>query len=130
MAASSPSAASALRFENEPPTQVLPFLYVGNARDSTNRPLLAQLGIRYILSLTTTPTQANQSITTNPLSPSQTPNTTTTTTTTTTVGDAGAESIRTKWIPVSDNLTENLAPYFEDACNFIGELLIEINLMF
>jgi len=93
------------RYENEPPTQVLPFLYVGNARDSTNSKLLQELGIRYILSVTTHSPNSSFS---NSNSSS-------------TINELKIDGeFRTKWIPVSDNLSENLAPYFEDACSFIG----------
>lgn len=98
------------RYENEPPTQVLPFLYVGNARDSSNRKLLKELGIKYILSVTTHTPQSNFSSENSTNEPNPDANT-----------NAINAEFRTKWIPVSDSLSENLATYFEDACDFIGK---------
>lgn len=102
-------------YENEPPTQVLPYLYVGNARDANNPELLKKLGISYVLSVTNTKphqtynrnssTESDDSSTTNENSNSS----------------STVPEFRTKLIPVSDNLYENLAPYFEEACDFIGK---------
>jgi len=106
------SGAMTSSLETEPPTQVLPFLWVGNARDSGDSQLLSSLGIRYVLSLTTHPPPvialAFQSASSS--------------------GSNATNKLRTKWIPVSDNLTENLAPHFEDACQFIGTVLIPCNM--
>jgi dual specificity MAP kinase phosphatase len=95
-------------YENEPPTQVLPFLYVGNARDSTDRELLKKLGIRFILSVTTN-------------SPNSYHTNSTTCTNDSTNSENNHQEFRRKLIPVSDNLCENLAPYFDDAYEFIEE---------
>jgi len=96
-------------FENEPPTQVLPFLYVGNARDANDPDLLRRLGISYILSVTTNGPQPfkNSSSPESKSSLTQLPN--------------QEPEFHTKLIPVSDNLVENLTPYFEEACAFIGK---------
>ncbi|ODM92725.1 Dual specificity protein phosphatase 7 [Orchesella cincta] len=98
-------------FENEPPTKVLPYLYVGNAKDSTNCKLLRELGIGYILSVT-----ANSPFSTSTTSYSSHYN-----------NNNNLESqhqsseFRKMQIPVSDNLCENLAPYFDAAYEFIEE---------
>ncbi|XP_021946441.1 dual specificity protein phosphatase 10 [Folsomia candida] len=115
------------RYENEPPSEVLPFLYVGNARDSSNPNLLKELGIRYILSVTThTPhphSSGGNSPTTSTVNEPKCDVTTTTAPPPPPSPSSNvlATEFRTKWIPVSDNLSENLAPYFEDACSFIEE---------
>ncbi|CAG7827651.1 unnamed protein product [Allacma fusca] len=111
-------------YENEPPTQVLPFLYVGNARDAANLELLQRLKIRYVLSVTMV----------NPCLPSHPSNANTVPPTKCDHWNGTSENngcscsikdrqpeLRTKLIPVSDNLCENLAPYFDEACDFIEE---------
>lgn len=98
------------RFENEPPTEVLPFLFVGNAKDSVDVKLLRDLGIGYILSVTTTsmsqppPTVYNNSNPTHVIRE-----------------ESHDQEFKKFQIPVSDNLCENLAPYFDAACEFIGK---------
>jgi len=100
-------------FENEPPTEILPFLYVGNAKDSTNHGLLRQLGIRYILSVTNNSNNSSSSLGRDKYESSCY----------TACKEEPTESPEffKKHIPVSDNLCENLAPYFEDAYQFIGK---------
>lgn len=112
------------RFENEPPTEVLPFLFVGNAKDSGDVELLRTLGIGYILSVTNSSTSSSSI--TNPL---PTPPPTSMNTCLGSSGihvireeeDSGEEGFKKFQIPVSDNLCENLAPYFDAACEFIGK---------
>lgn len=108
------------RFENEPPTKVLPYLYVGNAKDSTNAKLLRELGIGYILSVTThSPFSTNGSSVVNSAnsSPFSSNNNNH-------LHSCNNElnEFRKMQIPVSDNLCENLAPYFDAAYEFIGKL--------
>jgi len=106
-------------YENEPATQVLPYLYVGNARDAVDRDLLRRLGISYVLSVTTTsPVPVSQS-NNKPLAESNP-----TLSTTGTTEKEEMPEFHTKLIPVSDNLCENLAPYFEEAYEFIGEFCL------
>ena len=105
-------------YENEPPTQVLPFLYVGNARDANDPELLRKLGISYVLSVTTTMPHSHHCNNSNISTDS------------TTTENGEVPEFRTKLIPVSDNLYENLAPYFEEACDFIGKCCSFVHYLF
>ncbi|CAL8077684.1 unnamed protein product [Orchesella dallaii] len=103
-------AQSSDRFENEPPTEVLPFLYVGNAKDSSDEELLRTLGIGYILSVTTN--GSNHPASTFNVCTSNNHHI---------KDDNQTEGFKKLQIPVSDNLCENLAPYFDAACEFIED---------
>lgn len=115
------------RFENEPPTKVLPYLYVGNAKDSTNAKLLRELGISYILSVTTnSPFSTSTSSSTASSSPFSSNNNNHLHSS----NNDHQSEFRKMQIPVSDNLCENLAPYFDAAYEFIGKLDMQLFLPF
>lgn len=103
-------AQSTERYENVPPTKVLPFLFVGNAKDSNDVELLRTLGIGYILSVTTSATTPTSALPYNgcPVTDQNV------------MDENQSEEFKKLHIPVSDNLCENLAPYFDAACEFIG----------
>ncbi|XP_023700898.1 dual specificity protein phosphatase 6-like [Paramormyrops kingsleyae] len=75
------------------PIEILPHLYLGCARDSTNLHVLEEYGIKYILNVT-------------PNLPNLFEN----------VG-----RFRYKQIPISDHWSQNLSPFFPDAISFIDE---------
>ncbi|RWS25988.1 dual specificity protein phosphatase 10-like isoform X2 [Leptotrombidium deliense] len=79
--------------KNEPLTSILPFLYLGNAKDALDCEVLHKLGITYILNVTThLPT---------PLCPHG--------------------SIRNKRLPLIDSDQQNVKQYFKEAFEFIDE---------
>ncbi|CAL8111364.1 unnamed protein product [Orchesella dallaii] len=101
-------------FENEPPTKVLPYLYVGNAKDSTNCKLLRELGIGYILSVTTnSPFSTSTTSYSSHYSSNNNNNNH--------LEQHQSSEFRKMQIPVSDNLCENLSTYFDAAYEFIEE---------
>ena len=125
-----PTTKSYSDIENEPPTQVLPWLYVGNAQDANNLELLSQLGISYVLSATNiVPNRHSYPASTNTAPTSNTPETKSSSSTnsesqTITILPNNNEnnSFQTKLVQVSDNLCENLIGRFEECFEFIGKL--------
>lgn len=81
---------------NQPsfPVEILPYLYLGCAKDSTNLDVLEEFGIKYILNVT-------------PNLPNLFEN---------------AGEFKYKQIPISDHWSQNLSQFFPEAISFIGEL--------
>ncbi|XP_069484099.1 dual specificity protein phosphatase 6-like [Ambystoma mexicanum] len=75
------------------PVEILPHLYLGCAKDSTNLDILEEFGIKYILNVT-------------PNLPNLFEN---------------AGEFRYKQIPISDHWSQNLSQFFPDAISFIDE---------
>lgn len=75
------------------PVEILPFLYLGCAKDSTNLDVLEEFGIKYILNVT-------------PNLPNLFEN---------------AGEFKYKQIPISDHWSQNLSQFFPEAISFIGE---------
>jgi len=75
------------------PVQILPYLYLGCAKDSTNLDVLGQHNIKYILNVT--PNLPN-------------------------VFEHEGH-FRYKQIPISDHWSQNLSQFFPEAISFIGE---------
>lgn len=82
---------------NQPafPVQILPYLYLGCAKDSANLDVLSKYNIKYILNVT-------------PNLPNMFEH----------EGD-----FKYKQIPISDHWSQNLSQFFPEAISFIGELL-------
>lgn len=80
---------------NQPafPVQILPYLYLGCAKDSTNLDVLGQYNIKYILNVT--PNLPNMF--------------------------EHDGHFRYKQIPISDHWSQNLSQFFPEAISFIGE---------
>lgn len=80
---------------NQPafPVQILPYLYLGCAKDSTNLDVLSKYNIKYILNVT-------------PNLPNMFEH----------EGD-----FKYKQIPISDHWSQNLSQFFPEAISFIGE---------
>jgi len=78
------------------PVEVLPYLYLGNARSSADLEALYRNGIGYILNVT--PDVPNSF--------------------------AATDQFRYMQIPISDHWSQNMAAYFPDAIAFIGSLLV------
>ena len=80
---------------NQPsfPVEILPYLYLGCAKDSTNLDVLEEFGIKYILNVT-------------PNLPNLFEN---------------AGEFKYKQIPISDHWSQNLSQFFPEAISFIGE---------
>ncbi|XP_014242686.1 dual specificity protein phosphatase 10 isoform X2 [Cimex lectularius] len=78
--------------ESHPPSRVLPFLYVGNARDARDIQLMKDLGVTKVLNVT----QAGV--------PSQ-----------------EASGIAYRQLPASDSTQQNIKQYFEEAFSFIED---------
>lgn len=78
----------------QPPTEVVPHLYLGCRRDASNPAILKKLGIRYVLNVTV---DANVPQT--------------------------DDTIVSKQIPVRDTWNQNLQSYFSDAFAFIDAAL-------
>ncbi|XP_028935309.1 dual specificity protein phosphatase 6 [Ornithorhynchus anatinus] len=80
---------------NQPsfPVEILPFLYLGCAKDSTNLDVLEEFGIKYILNVT-------------PNLPNLFEN---------------AGEFKYKQIPISDHWSQNLSQFFPEAISFIDE---------
>lgn len=74
------------------PVQILPYLYLGCAKDSTNLDVLGKYGIKYILNVT--PNLPN-------------------------AFEHGGE-FTYKQIPISDHWSQNLSQFFPEAISFIG----------
>uniref|UniRef100_A0A0A9YIJ5 protein-tyrosine-phosphatase n=1 Tax=Lygus hesperus TaxID=30085 RepID=A0A0A9YIJ5_LYGHE len=79
--------------ESHPPSRVLPFLYVGNARDARDADVLRGRGVSHVLNVTLTPTPA-------PADPS---------------------GVTYRQLPASDSTQQNIKQYFEEAFSFIEE---------
>lgn len=79
------------------PVEILPFLYLGCAKDSTNLDVLEEFGIKYILNVT-------------PNLPNLFEN---------------AGEFKYKQIPISDHWSQNLSQFFPEAISFIGETNIQ-----
>lgn len=112
------------RLENEPPTKVLPYLYVGNAKDSTNSKLLRELGIGYILSVTTSSpftTSSSTSVSSSSPFSSNNNNHLHHINSSNSCNNEHQSEFKMFRIPVSDNLCENLSSYFDAAYEFIGK---------
>lgn len=75
------------------PVQILPYLYLGCAKDSTNLDVLGKYGIKYILNVT--PNLPN-------------------------AFEHGGE-FTYKQIPISDHWSQNLSQFFPEAISFIGK---------
>uniref|UniRef100_A0A4W3HTB4 Dual specificity protein phosphatase n=1 Tax=Callorhinchus milii TaxID=7868 RepID=A0A4W3HTB4_CALMI len=75
------------------PVQILPYLYLGCAKDSTNLDVLGKYGIRYILNVT-------------PNLPNMFEN---------------DGEFKYKQIPISDHWSQNLSQFFPEAISFIDE---------
>ncbi|XP_029457505.1 dual specificity protein phosphatase 6 isoform X2 [Rhinatrema bivittatum] len=75
------------------PVEILPYLYLGCAKDSTNLDVLEEFGIKYILNVT-------------PNLPNLFEN---------------AGEFRYKQIPISDHWSQNLSQFFPEAISFIGK---------
>lgn len=75
------------------PVEIMPFLYLGCAKDSTNLDVLEEFGIKYILNVT-------------PNLPNLFEN---------------AGEFKYKQIPISDHWSQNLSQFFPEAISFIGE---------
>lgn len=73
--------------------EILPYLYLGCAKDSTNLDVLEEFGIKYILNVT-------------PNLPNLFEN---------------AGEFKYKQIPISDHWSQNLSQFFPEAISFIGE---------
>lgn len=84
---------------NQPafPVQILPYLYLGCAKDSTNLDVLGKYGIKYILNVT--PNLPN-------------------------MFEHDGE-FKYKQIPISDHWSQNLSQFFPEAIAFIGRYLAE-----
>ncbi|KAM7181103.1 dual specificity protein phosphatase 6 isoform 2-T2 [Macrochelys suwanniensis] len=80
---------------NQPsfPVEILPYLYLGCAKDSTNLDVLEEFGIKYILNVT-------------PNLPNLFEN---------------AGEFKYKQIPISDHWSQNLSQFFPEAISFIDE---------
>ncbi|XP_066490383.1 dual specificity protein phosphatase 6 [Tiliqua scincoides] len=80
---------------NQPsfPVEILPYLYLGCAKDSTNLDILEEFGIKYILNVT-------------PNLPNLFEN---------------AGEFKYKQIPISDHWSQNLSQFFPEAISFIDE---------
>lgn len=80
---------------NQPafPVEILPYLYLGCAKDSTNLAVLGQYNIKYILNVT--PNLPNMF--------------------------EHDGHFRYKQIPISDHWSQNLSQFFPEAISFIGE---------
>ncbi|CAH1402384.1 unnamed protein product [Nezara viridula] len=77
--------------ETYPPSRVLPFLYVGNARDAGDTTLLRDLGVSKVLNVTLQATGPEPS------------------------------GIAYRQLPASDSGQQNIKQYFEEAFSFIEE---------
>lgn len=75
------------------PVQILPYLYLGCAKDSTNLDVLGKYGIKYILNVT-------------PNLPNMFEN---------------DGQFKYKQIPISDHWSQNLSQFFPEAISFIGK---------
>lgn len=84
------------------PVEILPFLYLGCAKDSTNLDVLEEFGIKYILNVT-------------PNLPNLFEN---------------AGEFKYKQIPISDHWSQNLSQFFPEAISFIGETHEQCSLTF
>ena len=82
------------------PVEVLPYLYLGNARSSADLETLYRNGIGYILNVTP-----------------DVPN-----------AFAASDQFRYMQIPINDHWSQNMAAYFPDAIAFIGSFLIFLSL--
>lgn len=82
---------------NQPafPVQILPYLYLGCAKDSTNLDVLGKYNIKYILNVT--PNLPN-------------------------MFEHDGE-FKYKQIPISDHWSQNLSQFFPEAISFIGKKL-------
>lgn len=78
--------------ENHPPSQVTPFLYLGNMKDASDVTMLARLGIDHVLNVTA-------------VSPTYTME----------------KSITYKQLQAADNGYQNLKQYFDEAFDFIDK---------
>lgn len=89
---SAPEEPPRLDLHAHPASRVLPHLYLGNASDARNPELLAQLGVNRILALAAGEESSAQPV------------------------------LETKTIAATDNCSQNMKQYFEEAFSFIGEL--------
>jgi len=80
------------------PVEVLPYLYLGNARSSGDLEALYRNGIGYILNVTP-----------------DVPN-----------AFAATDQFRYMQIPINDHWSQNMAAYFPDAIAFIGQFVVYI----
>jgi dual specificity MAP kinase phosphatase len=76
--------------ESATASQILPYLFIGNYRDASNRELFAELGVTHVINVTGT----------LPLS-------------------FESDGIRYKRLPASDSGSQNLSQYFDEAIEFI-----------
>jgi len=89
-------------FSTSFPVEVLPYLYLGNARSSADLEALYRNGIGYILNVT--PDVPNSF--------------------------AASDQFRYMQIPINDHWSQNMAAYFPDAIAFIGLLLVIFLVLF
>lgn len=89
---SAPEEPPRLDLHTHPASRVLPHLYLGNASDARNQELLAQLGVSRILAVA-----ADEESSVQPV-------------------------LETKTIAATDNCSQNMKQYFEEAFSFLGEL--------
>jgi hypothetical protein len=93
-----------LALHNFPTSRILPHLYLGNARDARDPELLSHLGISRILAITADDQQQNSQ-------------------------QGGPDStvvphhLPTKQIAATDNCSQNIKQYFEEAYKFIGKYI-------
>ncbi|XP_073980311.1 dual specificity phosphatase puckered isoform X3 [Rhodnius prolixus] len=84
--------------ESHPPSRVLPFLYVGNARDAKDLDLLKDLGVTRVLNVTLQATIQLSGST-----------------------SSDGNVIAYRQLPASDSTQQNIKQYFEEAFSFIEE---------
>jgi len=88
---SAPEEPPCLDLHAHPASRVLPHLYLGNASDARNRELLTSLGVNRILAVA-----ADEESSVQPV-------------------------LETKTIAATDNCSQNMKQYFEEAFSFIGK---------
>ncbi|BES93187.1 DSPc [Nesidiocoris tenuis] len=91
----SPLAPTDSDLESHPPSRVMSFLYIGNARDARDAAMLKSHGITHVLNVTLTPTPAPSLV--EPV------------------------GISYRQLPASDSTQQNIKQYFEEAFSFIEE---------
>lgn len=81
-----------------PPTQILPFLYLGNERDASDLIKLTQMGIEYVLNVTCHLPLPGAGC-----------------------SQENITGLRYKRLPALDSCKQNIKQYFEEAFTFIGK---------
>lgn len=85
---------TAADIESHPASRVLPWLYVGNARDAADPDTLRALGVNRVLNLTDSPGAPPPSL---------------------------GDGVTCRHLPAADTGHQNLKQYFDTAFQFIGE---------